>query len=342
MKPELSVIVAAFDCEQTIMACLEAIRQSKSVVYELIVVDDGSHDNTCQRAGKYADTIVRHPRNIGRFEARMTGMRHAEGALVVNVDADVLIRHDSLRLIRDYFKAHPEINAVTGLLSKEHPHSDYFSQYKNLYMHYCFRRLPDQVSFLYGSIFAIRRDAIDFSGVSVRVADDTELGQMLVSRGKRIGMLKELEVIHLKRFDFGSWLINDFRIPHDWARIFVKYQGWKKMGQSKRGFAHASMGQIVSMILAVLIFLGLVSTAIYPVCVPGLTGFLAFIWVMLNRDFLRYLRVERGVTFAVAGLFVTFMDHLVMMVGVITGVCSLIYAPIGSKTTRGALYRDKT
>ncbi|HXV27891.1 MAG TPA: glycosyltransferase family 2 protein, partial [bacterium] len=153
----VSVIFPAYNAGASLKRCLKAVKASAFKDYELIVVDDGSRDSTPEIAKRYADEVFTHARNLGRSHARSNGIRRATGEILVFIDADVVIKPDALSKIVDYFKGHAETDALTGLLSKEHPNTDYFSQYKNLYMNYIFSRLPENVNFLFGSIFAIRR-----------------------------------------------------------------------------------------------------------------------------------------------------------------------------------------
>ena len=55
---------------------------------EILVVDDGSTDDTCARARAAGACVVRHPYNKGNGAAVKTGIRHAHGEFVLIVDAD--------------------------------------------------------------------------------------------------------------------------------------------------------------------------------------------------------------------------------------------------------------
>jgi glycosyltransferase involved in cell wall biosynthesis len=320
--PELSVIIAAYNAGASLEACLRSIRNSSWTDYELIVVDDGSRDNTGSLARQYADRVVRHAENRGRFLARQAGLREARSPILVNIDSDVMVFPDTLQKIHDFFSVHPQAVALTGLLSKENPYTNYLSQYKNLYMHYRFRGLPETVTFLYGSLFAVRRLWAASFNPKVEIADDTAWGQELVRQGHRIYFSRDLAVIHLKRYNFRSWLKNDFRIPYDWARIFWRYRGWKQLGKNRTGFAHASLGQIASLFLAP-------GFLLLPVLLRNLSSWsvpldfsLGLAWVLLNSKFIFFLSEERGFLFAMKGIFVTFLDHLVMGAGVFMGFLS--------------------
>jgi GT2 family glycosyltransferase len=66
--------------------------------YDVIVVDDGSTDETAAVLEGFATNIraLRHPQNRGRSAARNTGIRAAEGQVVIFVDSDVVVREDFL------------------------------------------------------------------------------------------------------------------------------------------------------------------------------------------------------------------------------------------------------
>lgn len=314
--PFLSIIVPAYNSEKTIESCLKAIRSSDYREYELLVIDDGSRDQTGEIAKKYADRILGGGDNRGRVSARNEGIRSARGEIIVNVDSDVLLRPDSLSQIAGYFIRHPDVSALTGLLSGECVESGFFSRYKNLYMNYIFKQLPERVSFLYGSIYAVRRREIEKIDSSVELADDTELGQELFSKGKRIAFLKDLEVTHLKRYTLFSFLKNDFQIPFDWARIFIRNQAWHQLGKNKTGFAHSPKSQIASVVLVPFMLLTL------PLIFKGfgaVFGLAFLLWIALNFKFISFLVKEKGLIFGSFAFGVTLMDNLIMAAGIFFG-----------------------
>ena len=330
---QISVLVPTHQSGRTIEACLRAIRASTHPICELLVVDNASQDETCALAGGLADFVIRNPENLGQARSRNIGIQAARGEVIVCIDSDVVIPTDAVARIADYLTRHEDVDAVTGLLSKKHPNLGYFSQYKNLYMHFVFRDLPKRVGFLYGSIHAFRTRAAVPYDPTIRGAVDTALGQELIRRGRRIDFLRDLEVVHLKRHDLRSFLRNDFAIPYGWVQIFIHFSGWRQLGRGGTGFAHSPIWQLASVALAPLV-IGLVAAS---ACAPKL-AWMALLglsaWLALNARFLSFLRRERGTRFSLLAIPVTFLDQLTMASGVAAGMAVEILSLLGRQ--RGA------
>ena len=321
--PQISIIVPAYNSEPTIRESLKAIRASVYRDYELIVVDSMSKDATSSIAGEYADKVIELDGEINSARARNKGIESSVGEIIVNIDSDIVIKPDTLFKIHSYFFQHPQVDALTGLLSKEHPHSNFFSLYKNLYMYFIFNKAPERVTFIYGSIHAIRRKAMQPYGSEIKFADDLTLAQKLISGGKKIVLLKDLRVIHLKKYTFLSFIKNDFHIPFDWAMILLRSAGYRQLWKNKTGFAHSPKSQLVSVTLAPLIILLL--PAINYCLFKILICFLLLIWLCLNKAFFLFLVKEKGVLFMIAAIFVTFMDNCVMALGILCGCSSFLF-----------------
>lgn len=319
--PYFSVIVRTYNSVRTVKECLDAIRNSTYSDYELILVDSSSKDGTPAVARALADKFIEVQEGTLVSEAFKVGVRSSEGEVVVNVDSDAIVAKDSLGKIFDYLSAHPDVDAITGMVARDLPYRDFFSQYKNIYMYYVFSRLPERVSFLYGSIFAVRKQEGILNDYNFKRAEDTALGQYLFSIGKRIDFLKDLQVIHLKKHTFKSLIINDFRIPFYWAKIFLKYKGWHQMGKTGAVFSHAGGWQLVSIALAVFVIL-LCIGYIFALPVATLLGLLFLAWIIINLNFLKFAFKERGMDFLGKALVVTFLDNITMALGILCGFLS--------------------
>lgn len=98
--PRVSVVVASYNGERTLKACLESLQRLNYPDYELILVDDGSTDATRQLAAAYPSVrYLRHERNRGLSAARNTGIAAATGEIVAFTDADCRADRDWLHYL---------------------------------------------------------------------------------------------------------------------------------------------------------------------------------------------------------------------------------------------------
>ena len=314
-----SVMIPMHNAGKTLRSCLEALREAMPADAELLAVDDYSTDNSYAIAAEYADRIYRFESHRGRAAARNAAIEMAHGEILIFVDSDVIVRKESLNLIIEFFCNHPEVSAVTGVLSKEHPNPDFLSQYKNLYMHYTFMRAPEDIRFLYGSIHALRKEIVKKYDTTLSLTDDTALGQDLFRAGKVIKLLKTLQVVHLKKCEWFSLIRNDFQVPYDWACIFIEKQGWLQLGKGGTGFAHAPKEQLLAIMAASLCSLAGVFSLWRPAVFEVLLVLLP-VWFLLTLKFHWFLKRERGFVFFLKALPWTFFDHLVMAAGITAGL----------------------
>jgi glycosyltransferase involved in cell wall biosynthesis len=94
-----SIVIPAFN-EAASIGCL--LRDLKHVAawHELLVVDDGSNDDTGATAATAGARVIRHPYNLGNGAAVKTGIRQATGTFVLILDADGQHRAaDAARLV---------------------------------------------------------------------------------------------------------------------------------------------------------------------------------------------------------------------------------------------------
>ena len=92
MNPELSIIVPMHNVGKTIRACIESILASDYSDYELLLVDDGSNDDTVSicKSIKNKDSRLRilQKENSGAGLSRQYGLERANGKYVAFVDGD--------------------------------------------------------------------------------------------------------------------------------------------------------------------------------------------------------------------------------------------------------------
>ena len=119
-KPLISVIVPIYNVENYLERCIESIRNQTYKNLEIILVDDGSIDNSGSVCDLYLKKDVRihviHKANGGLSSARNAGIDVASGELITFIDSDDWIDLDtyeySLRLMKTYHADVIEFNYV--------------------------------------------------------------------------------------------------------------------------------------------------------------------------------------------------------------------------------------
>lgn len=86
---DISIIIPAYNEGPIIGEVIQGIHnQMKGRSYEILVVDDGSDDNTAEEAQKKKVRLIPHPYNMGNGAAVKTGLRYARGEVLVLMDGD--------------------------------------------------------------------------------------------------------------------------------------------------------------------------------------------------------------------------------------------------------------
>lgn len=103
---EISVIIAVYNVRVYLQRCLESIYSQVDKMMEVILVNDGSSDQSemiCEKYVKqYPDTILINKKNGGLSDARNVGIQAATGRYVCFVDGDDWLEPDAIRTLYDY------------------------------------------------------------------------------------------------------------------------------------------------------------------------------------------------------------------------------------------------
>jgi glycosyltransferase involved in cell wall biosynthesis len=94
--PFVSVIVCSYNSASTLRACLHSLDQLNYPEFEIVLVDDGSTDNTAQIAAEFLRVRYLHQLNRGLSAARNTGAVAARGEVFAYTDADCMADVDWL------------------------------------------------------------------------------------------------------------------------------------------------------------------------------------------------------------------------------------------------------
>ena len=115
---KISIVIPAYNCEKTIARCLMSALSQTYPNKEIIVIDDGSSDQTPgildEFQKQYAEIRVIHKQNEGVAAARNDGMRAASGTWLVTLDADDYIDSDMLATMHASAERSPADLVICG------------------------------------------------------------------------------------------------------------------------------------------------------------------------------------------------------------------------------------
>jgi glycosyl transferase family 2 len=209
----LSVIVPVRDGKATLARALTAILASELPRddYELIVVDDTSTDGSPELASRYADTVVRLTgRSSGPGYARNRGAELAKGEVLAFVDADAMIRPDTLPRMLRMLSDHPALDAVSASHDRSAGEQNLVSQYWNLLLNFGEARQTGTGGDVASPCAAIRRNVFLSAGMydewrfGTASLEGVELGNRLADSGCEVLTTRDLEAAGLRRWNVRS------------------------------------------------------------------------------------------------------------------------------------------
>lgn len=113
MIPKVSVLIPTYNRADYIEECLDSILNQTVPPLEIIVIDDGSEDDTAQRLESYKDRIIYlHKENGGKPSALNLALTQVRGDYIWLFDDDDVALPDAIEKRQQYLDSHPDIDFV--------------------------------------------------------------------------------------------------------------------------------------------------------------------------------------------------------------------------------------
>ncbi len=229
-NPLISVIIPVHNGGESLAHCLAAVSASDYSRYECLVVDDGSTDDSAEVAGRFATRVIELAHGpFGPAYARNRGAESARGDILLFIDADVMIRPDTLTKVLKRFDDRPHLAAVFGSYDDAPTGTGFLTQYKNLVHHCVHQQGREQASTFWSGCGAIQRsvflqmDGFDEKRYTRPSIEDIDLGYRLRANGYSIMLDKEVQVTHLKQWSLRGLIQSDVvgrALP--WTRLILE------------------------------------------------------------------------------------------------------------------------
>jgi lipopolysaccharide/colanic/teichoic acid biosynthesis glycosyltransferase/GT2 family glycosyltransferase len=237
-QPYISVIIPAKNAAVTLPAGLESLKKQKGLKiwndYEVIVVDDGSTDNTAELAKNLGAIVISQP-NAGPAAARNTGTKKASGELLLFTDSDCIPDCNWItEMIRPFDD--PKVMGAKGI-------------YKTMEKGWIARFVQSEYAYKYDKME--RKAAIDFidtysaayrrevflenggfdESFPVPSVEDQEFSFRLAAKGYKLAFQPNAIVFHAHDRDLGEYIHRKYGIGY-WKAYLLHWLPEKTFNDS--------------------------------------------------------------------------------------------------------------
>ncbi|WP_433171049.1 glycosyltransferase family 2 protein [Actinoallomurus sp. CA-150999] len=164
-RPLVSIIIPNYNYARTLGMCLRAALNQTYGPVEILVVDDGSTDDSVAIAKGLGVSVISTPANGGCAAARNFGVARAAGEVLFFIDSDVAIAPDAVEVAVAQLRSDPRIGVICGIEDPEPLIRDsLLEEYRALQYHYWSVSGEGNVTFLFPAMCAMRREVFDEIG----------------------------------------------------------------------------------------------------------------------------------------------------------------------------------
>ncbi|HAC64235.1 MAG TPA: glycosyl transferase [Cyanothece sp. UBA12306] len=118
LKPEISVILCTYNRAEYLNKCIESVIAQTYQNWELIIVDDGSHDNTFEIVNNYLCKFkkiryLKH-QNCKLAYSKNVGIQASFGQYITFIDSDDRYHENHLKSRLEYMQTYPDVDLIQG------------------------------------------------------------------------------------------------------------------------------------------------------------------------------------------------------------------------------------
>jgi len=143
LNPEISIILCTYNRAKYLTNCIDSVINQTFLNWELIIVDDGSQDNTFEIVNPYFKDFpnIRYLKHQNKKQcyAKNAGIQASFGNYITFIDSDDAYKSNHLESRLSYMKANPEIDLIEGGFASEEEIfvADYYQPGKTINLREC-------------------------------------------------------------------------------------------------------------------------------------------------------------------------------------------------------------
>ncbi len=221
MNPLISIIIPNYNGGTTLGACLDAVFKYKDSACEVTVVDDCSDDASRDIVARYPCRLVCLPERKGTSAARNAGARVSTGTVFFFIDADCLLKEDTIPAIRRQLSTPRPHLIIGGTYTPKPADPGFFSFYQSAFINYFETKNMSRPDYIATHAMLIYADIFRSSGgfredFPLPILEDVELTHRLRSAGYTLMVDPGIQVRHIFNFTLLRSLRNAARKTEYW------------------------------------------------------------------------------------------------------------------------------
>lgn len=314
----VSVIIPVFNSSRTLEISLKSIFESDYPDFEVIVVDDGSTDNSVDIAKKFKCRVIKKETNTGAADARNIGAGKAKYSILFFTDSDCILKKDTISKIVGSFNKNFEV--VAGIYSKQpYDKGNIFSAYHSLLAYYNY--LNSSVALFGTQCAAIKRDLFWKLGgfdcsIKGATVEDLKFQYKLQSIKCNYHVNMDAQVLHNSRNSLTNLLRSYYKRSKFATELLLRMN---RVMPTKHGYIvnYPMMLSYLALFIAIFsLFLILFNPLFIWIFLSGVAMFL-----FLKRDFYFMIKGKSNLVKLVS---LSFMCDFFIIIGGLAGMCSYI------------------
>jgi hypothetical protein len=325
-QPLVSVIIPNYNYAATLGACIEAVQRQTYPAVEIIVVDDGSTDDSVAVARRYPVTVLQTPVNSGVSTARNLGVGRARGEVLFFLDSDVALDPDAVANAVAILRAEPALGAICGMYRAEPLFRDSLvKEYRAIQQYVWFNEVEGPIPGLHSALCALRAEVFAEVGPfndRLRYTEEQDYGFRLNQRYE----VRATQAIRGRHDHDGTLRVLLGKVFH---RTRIGAPNWLRVGRLPGGAATGSRASASGFVLAGLASLPL-ALLVGAWALPVSAALLG-IGIALDGRTYAYAFRHRGVLF---GLYFTGVHLLVMATSAVAAGIGILQGLLFPRTIR--------
>jgi glycosyltransferase involved in cell wall biosynthesis len=314
----ISIIVPAFNAEKTIKSCIESILQQEfEEEFELIVVDDGSKDNTATIAKSFKEVKILQQKNSGPAVARNNGAKQARGEIIVFTDSDCIAAQDWLREMIAPF-AEKKIVAVQGAYKTKQ--KSLIARFEQTDIEYRYERMKRVKSLdwigSYSAAFR-KKTFLDFGGFDesfpIASGEDPELSYRIAMSGAKLVFNPKAIVFHLHPDKLSKYLRTKF------FRAYWRVLLYKKHPEKAVNDSYTPQMLKLQIPLSLLLVFSILLLQAQPI----IFAIVLFLFLATNANFFIFA-AKKELSIAIIAPVIIFLRSIIFATGLIVGTIKAV------------------